>query len=193
VNPQLLIILGVAAFSTSAWMMAHYTLDTNSNGVVAALLVQGVGFAMLMVPLNTLALANIPRHKMTDATGLNSLMRQIGGSIGLAVFATLLSRFGVAGRAAVGNHLVTSNADVLTRMAALRAGMVARGFDSTTAEGMATQLMAGLVARQGMVLAFEKIFLLAGICFLVVLPLVYFLRRPGATAPAKAAELHVEM
>lgn len=193
VSPQLLVVLGVVAFSTSAYMLSHSTLDTNASGVIAALLVQGVGFSMLMVPLNTLALANIPRHKMTDATGLNSLMRQIGGSIGLAVFATLLSRQGVAAREAVGAHLTTSDPAVVARLAALQAGMVQRGFDATTAQAMAMRLLSGTVARQGMVLAFEHLFLLAGICFLFVLPLVFFLRRPGVSAPAKAAELHVEL
>jgi DHA2 family multidrug resistance protein len=193
IPPQLSIMIGVSAFVTSAWMMSHYTLSSNSGSIISALLVQGVGFAFLMVPLNTLALANVPRHKMTDATGLNSLMRQIGGSVGLAVFATQLSRFGVVARASVGAHLSASNPDVTARLAAIQAGLQARGLDPATAQATALRMMNGIVTQQAMVLAFERIFLLAGMCFIAVLPLVFFLRRPNAAAPAHAAELHVEM
>ena len=52
------------------------------------------------MPLTTVALASIPRNKLADATGLNSLVRQIGGSLGLAVFATLMTRYPVQIKAA---------------------------------------------------------------------------------------------
>jgi len=193
-SPQLLVVLGVEAFVTSAMMMGHYTLETSAGGVVAALVVQGVGFACLMVPINTLALAQVPRHKLTDATGLNSLIRQVGGSIGLAVFATLLSRFGVVARASVGQHLTTTDANVNARLSAVANGLAQRGLDPVSAQGAAIRMMSGLVSRQAMVLAFERLFIFAGLCFLLVLPLVYFLRRPGTVpVPARPAELHVEM
>ena len=69
--------------------MSRYTLDTSARSVVGAIVLQGFGFASLFVPLTTVALAHIPRYRLTDATGLNSLLRQIGGSLGLAAFATL--------------------------------------------------------------------------------------------------------
>src|SRR5204862_510108 len=80
-------------FAVSTWQMSHYTLATSPSGVVWALLVQGLGFSFLFVPLTTVALASVPRQRMADATGLNSLMRQLGGSIGLATFATLMTRY----------------------------------------------------------------------------------------------------
>jgi DHA2 family multidrug resistance protein len=192
-NPQAVVAAGVAAFVLSAWMMGHYTLATSARGVVAALLVQGVGFALLMVPVNTLALASIPRHKLTDATGLNSLMRQIGGSVGIAAFATMLSRYGVEARASVGAHLTASDPGVAARLAALQAGLVSRGLDAVSAEAGALRVMGGLVARQAMTLAFERLFLLAGLCFLCVLPAVFFLRRPKVAPVGPAPDLHVEL
>jgi len=56
------------------------------------------------------------------------------------------------------------------------------------------KLMSGLVARQAMVLAFERLFIFAGLCFLVVLPLTFFLRRPGMVPVApRPADVHVEI
>jgi DHA2 family multidrug resistance protein len=179
---RLVVSAGVLTFVFSAWQMSHYTLQTTSEGVIAALLVQGFAFSLLMVPLNTLALASIPRHKLTDATGLNSLVRQIGGSIGLAVFATILQRSTVRASAAVRAHVAAVDPDVQLRVAAIKAGLISRGIDATTATGMADGMLAGQVARQGAVLAFEHIFLLAGICFLAVVPFAYFLKPPKVAA-----------
>ena len=93
VQPRILVMIGVVLVALSAYEMSRYTLDTSSHSVVAAIILQGFGFALLFVPLTTVALASIPRFRMTDATGLNSLLRQIGGSLGLAAFATLLPHF----------------------------------------------------------------------------------------------------
>ncbi len=193
INPQVLISLGVAAFVISAYMMSHYTLNTTASGVVAALMVQGLGFAFLMVPINTLALGNIPRHKLTDATGLNSLLRQIGGSIGIALFATLLSRSAVHSRASVADHLVSSDPAVLARLAGTQAALMQRGLDAASAQALAMRSLQGTVIQQGMVIAFEHLFFVAGLCFLLVIPFIFFLRRPAAAQPAPAAEMHVEL
>jgi DHA2 family multidrug resistance protein len=128
------------------------------------------------------ALALIPRHKMTDATGLNSLFRQIGGSVGLAIFATTLSHYGVQSRASMSAHITEVRPEVVQRLAATQAGMMQRGFDAVTGKAMGVMSLYGSVARQGMVLAFDKIFLLAGMCFLCVIPLAFFLKRPDNDA-----------
>ena len=92
--------------------MSHYTLETSERQVILPLLIQGVGFACLFVPLTTVALSSIDRRKLADATGLNSLVRQIGGSFGLAVFATLMSRYPVQIKAAIGAHITAGRPEV---------------------------------------------------------------------------------
>ncbi len=92
--------------------MSHYTLDTSAHSVMAAIVLQGFGFAALFVPLTTVALASIPRYRLTDATGLNSLLRQIGGSLGLAAFATLLPHFEQTARVGLIAHLVPGRPEV---------------------------------------------------------------------------------
>src|SRR4029079_19042778 len=93
VPPRVLVIIGVLLVAFSAYLMSHYTLATSSRSVVSAIMIQGFGFAAIFVPLTTVALAGIPLYRLTDATGLNSLLRQIGGSLGLAAFPTLLPHF----------------------------------------------------------------------------------------------------
>ncbi|MGC4083518.1 MAG: DHA2 family efflux MFS transporter permease subunit [Vicinamibacterales bacterium] len=120
-SPQVFIATGVILFSTSSWMLSHLTLASGQSDIVIPLIIQGFAFACLFVPLTTLALANVPRHKMADATGLSSLMRQIGGAIGLAIFSTLIGNFAVVARGGIDPHLTATRPEVWQRLQLMQA------------------------------------------------------------------------
>jgi MFS transporter, DHA2 family, multidrug resistance protein len=185
VQPRILVSLGVLMVAFSTYLMAHYTLDTSARTVTGAIIIQGFGFASLFVPLTTVAMMGIPRYRLADAAGLNSLVRQIGGSLGLAAFATLLPRFVAAARTGLVAHVVAGSPGVIDRLGRMQQGLIGRGIDPGDATGAARRLLGGLVERQATVLAFERLFLLAGVAFLFVLPLGLFLRPPRGAAPAK--------
>ena len=189
VQPRILVIIGVLLVSLSAVLMSHYTLATSSHSVVFAIMLQGLGFASLFVPLTTVALAGIPRYRMTDATGLNSLVRQIGGSIGLAAFATLLPHFVTAAQSGLAAHIDPGRPEVLARLRMLQAGLAAKGLAPAAAREGALRILDGTVAQQASVLGFERMFIVAGVAFLAVIPFALFLRRP-AGAPQKKIDLH---
>jgi DHA2 family multidrug resistance protein len=178
VQPRILVSFGVGLVALSTYMMSHYTLDTGAHTVAGAIIVQGLGFASLFVPLTAVALSSIPRFKLSDATGLNSLLRQIGGSLGLAAFATLLPRFQAAAQLGVSSHLVAGGAQVTARLGQIEQGLVARGLDPGSAHAAAGRMLGGLVARQATVIAFERMFLMAGVAFLFILPLAFLLKPP---------------
>jgi DHA2 family multidrug resistance protein len=191
VSPRVVIAFGICLFAVTAWMMGHFTLATDTHDVVVVLMIQGVAFSCLFIPLTTLALASIPRHRLADASGLNSLLRQVGGSVGLAVFATLLSRYASRMRETMIQHVNSASTAATTRFAGLSAALRAQGIDASAAQGVSARAIDGIVRQQAMVLSFEKLFYLAGICFLCVLPLVFLLRAvpPGG----EKIEVHVEM
>jgi MFS transporter, DHA2 family, multidrug resistance protein len=191
VSPRLVIAFGVICFSIGAYQMSQFTLETSQWNVISSILIQGIGFACLFVPLTTVALSTIPKARLSDATGLNSLLRQIGGSVGLASFATLLSRYAVQARSSISAHIVAERPEVWNRLQMLQRVIQGQGLDPNTSHAMAIGALTGDVARQGMNMAFDKIFLLAGILFLVVLPLLIFLKAPDLDAPK--AEVHLDM
>lgn len=196
VSPRVFVACGVALFVFSAWQMSHYTLETSATGIVTTLAIQGIAFSCLWVPLTTVALSTIPRHKMADATGSNSLVRQIGASVGLAMFATFLSRSGVLARGALASHVTLLRPEAAARVSALRIAMGSRvGVDAGSAGNLVERVIDGLVRQQSMVLAFERAFLMAGIAFLAVLPLLWFLRTPEGEAdagPPRKVEVHID-
>jgi DHA2 family multidrug resistance protein len=192
VSPRLVVALGVILFVISAYQMSHYTLETSSGGIVAALLIQGAGFACLFVPLTTVAISKIPRNKLADATGSNSLVRQIGGSVGVAIFATLQARAVVTARHGIVAHLNPGNPEVMARLSATARSFGARGgLDATSARSGASAMLDFIVTRQATVLSFEKMFLLAGIVFMLILPLLFFLKTGGK--PAEKIDVHLDM
>jgi DHA2 family multidrug resistance protein len=196
VPPRVFVGLGVVLFCISAFQMSHYTLDTSASGVVSTLFFQGLAFSFLWVPLTTVALSTISRHKLADATGSNSLVRQISGSVGLAIFATILSRQETTARAGLAAHLYAGRPEVIARLAMDQQLLAGRGgLDATTAGRASLGMMELLVDRQATVLAFEKMFLLSGILFALVLPLLFFLKAPKAMKADKAApaDVHVEI
>jgi DHA2 family multidrug resistance protein len=189
-SPRVVIAFGILLFGYSAWLMGHYTLATSTHDVVVVLMIQGVAFSCLFIPLTTLALVSIPRHRLADATGLNSLLRQVGGSVGLAVFATLLSRFATHARNGLLGQLSSANQQLTMRSAAITKMMAGRGADPAAARAASARMIDGIVRQQAMVLSFEKLFYLSGICFLCVLPLVFLLR---AVPTGEKIDVHLEM
>ncbi|HEX6836027.1 MAG TPA: DHA2 family efflux MFS transporter permease subunit, partial [Polyangia bacterium] len=193
IQPRIVVGFGILCFTVSTWFMSHYTLETSEQQLLVPLIIQGVGFACLWVPLATVALSTIDRRKMADATGLNSLVRQIGGSLGLAIFATLMTRYPVQIKAAIGAHLTAGRPEVAQRLAAMTQLLIGKGYDAESARMAAQRALGGIVAKQAMMMTFEKMFLMAGVAFLFVLPLLYFLKSPSHGDQVAKPDVHVEM
>jgi DHA2 family multidrug resistance protein len=193
IQPRIVVGFGILCFTVSTWFMSHYTLQTSEKQLLMPLIIQGVGFACLWVPLATVALSTIDRRKMADATGLNSLVRQIGGSLGLAIFATLMTRYPVQIKAAIAAHITAGRPEVTQRIGAMTQLLISRGYDAASARMAAQRALGGIVAQQAMMMTFEKMFLMAGVAFLFVLPLLYFLKSPNHGDGAVKPDVHVEM
>jgi DHA2 family multidrug resistance protein len=176
VPPRVLVALGVCFVAVGSLDMGRFTLQTSTPGIIAALLLQGVGFSLLFVPLTTVALSHVARTQFADASGLNSLVRQFGGSTGLAIYGTMLDQYATRARTALGVHVDLHRPEVVQRLAMITNGLVARGMDVATAKAAAVKALAGTVAQQAMVIAFEKDFMLTGLMMLTLLPLTLLLR-----------------
>jgi MFS transporter, DHA2 family, multidrug resistance protein len=188
VSPRLLVALGLVCVALGSLDMGRFTLQTSDTGIIATLLLQGVGFSLLFVPLTTVALSHVARTQLTDASGLNSLVRQFGGSAGLAIYGTLLEQYTTRARAALAVHVDPYRPEVAQRLDLMTRGMIGRGMDAATAKAAALKALAGTVARQGAMIAFEKTFMLTGFMMLTLLALVFFLRSKDHETAGQARE-----
>jgi MFS transporter, DHA2 family, multidrug resistance protein len=183
-----LVVAGVAIFMYSMWQMAHFTTQTGGGDFFWPLVLRGIGLGLVFVPLTNLALAELPMSLIPNGTGMFNLMRQLGGSIGIALSATLLTRLEAQNRAVLMEHVTRFNDAARAHLATLTSGLIARGVPPTMAEMRALGIMNGEVTQQALMMSFEKLFLLFGWSFALALPLLLLMRKGrGFTGGGDAA------
>jgi MFS transporter, DHA2 family, multidrug resistance protein len=91
VDNRLIILFGLLLTAVSMWQMTRFSLYMGMEPIILSGLIQGFGLGCTFVPLNTIALSNLPRHILTQGTALRSLMRNLGGSVGISVLVALLA------------------------------------------------------------------------------------------------------
>jgi DHA2 family multidrug resistance protein len=120
--------------------------------------IQGMSLGLIFVPLTTISMDPIPKETMGNATSLFNLMRNIGGSVGIALSTTMLSRRAQANLALLGAHITIYDPNARSFLEGLRGSLVARGVDLATATQQAQAMAFGLLARQATMLAFVGVF-----------------------------------
>ena len=91
VDNRLIILFGLLLTAVSMWQMTQFSLYMGMEPVLGSGLLQGFGLGCTFVPLNTIALSNLPRHILTQGTALRSLMRNLGGSVGISILEARLT------------------------------------------------------------------------------------------------------
>ena len=188
VPPAATIAFGGVLFAIGNYKLAHITLESSTRDMLLPMIVTGFGFACLLIPLTTASLSKVARADLADASGLNSFVRQIGGSIGLTLFATKLSDYTKAGVVSVGAHVSSLRLEATDALNGTARFLMSAGHDAVSAQQASLASIYGRVARQASVLAFDKIFLLQSIAFVAILPLLLFLRVERVSG-----DTHVEL
>jgi DHA2 family multidrug resistance protein len=133
---------------------------------------------MLFVPLTTITMDPISNESMGNATSIFNLMRNVGGSTGIAASQTLMARGRQTHTNILGTHVTAYNPVTQERLRQLQAALVSRGTDPATATQRAHGVLWMAVQQQASILTFNDIFCLFGIILLILVPLSYAMRRP---------------
>ena len=149
--------------------------------------VQGMSMGLLFVPLTTVTMANIPREKMGNATSLFNLMRNLGGSVGIAATSTMLARDQVRVATAIGTHVTQHDAEHAVTNPGDGQRVHGGRIDAVTALSRAQAALMGELHRQATMISFVHIFQLLGGLFILLSPLVLLMRKPkGGAGPVAA-------
>lgn len=185
-DPRWVIGAGCLLSAIAMALMAGLTLEATFWQVALPRFIQGFGIGLIFVPLATLALGAVPPREVGHASGLFNFIRTVGGSLGIAVMATLLERGAQGHRARLVEHVSLYEPEVWHRLQALAATFAAQGADPVTAEQRAWALLDATVQRQALLLAFLDDFRYLALVFLGVLPLLLGLGRARPPTPAPA-------
>jgi DHA2 family multidrug resistance protein len=136
--------------------------------------------AFLFVPINTAAFHFVERDKINNATGLINLARNLGGSFGIAMVTTLLTRRAQHHQTALVSHLTPTDPEYQSALAGAARLLTQKGSDPVQASRQAQGLIYGQLQRQSTMLGFIDVFHLMGIVFLCMIPLMLFMKKVKA-------------
>jgi DHA2 family multidrug resistance protein len=187
VAPKYLIGVGMSAVALAMWHMMSLSPDADFSFFAWARVYQTIGMPLLFIPITSASYAGVPADKSSEASALVNVSRNLGGSIGVSIAGTMLARGTQVHQAYLTDHLAASSASY---QAAVQHASTLLGQQGAAPSGAASQALALIgqtVTQQATLLAYIDVFYSYVILAAVLVPIAFFLLRPGqARAPAGA-------
>ena len=174
---RLLMAFGFVLLGYSTWMLGQINLAIGMGSVVMPNVISGFAMGFIFVPLTTMSLSRLRKQEMGNATGIYNLMRNIGGSIGIATVTTLLVRGSQVHQSYLAANAGTGNPVAGGLVSGLQAKLFAQGADAFTAHQKALGTIYRSVQQQSSLLAYMDNFHLMAFLALLCIPLLLLFRR----------------
>ena len=184
IDPRRIMAVGLILGAVTMFQLAGLNLNAGYWDIFWPQVLQGVALACLMIPIMTVSVSHIPREKMGNATSIVNLMRNIGGSFGIAVMTTLLARRGQLHHSHLAANISAYDRETRLALYGLKAWFQSRGADAHTAADRAYRAIYAYVQQHAAMLAFVEAFWVMAIIFLAMIPFIFLMR--GRRAPAAA-------
>lgn len=165
-EPRIIIFAGIIICTFGIWASTNYSLNINTWWLVWPMIVQGFGMSLIFVPLATIAFSTLEPHHRTEAAGMYSLLRTIGGSIGISIAITIFSRRSQVFWNELGGSINVFNPAVYQFL---------KPFHLTPESSLGSALLSGQLAQQSSMLAFVNVYAFIAIAFLMMAPMVFIL------------------
>ncbi len=176
-DPRLEIGIGLALFALGAWSMGGLNQYAGYWDIFWPRSIQGFALGFLFVPLTTAALSGISRGAMANATGLYTLVRQLGGSLGIAILEVIETR-----REDYAQSIFAANIT-------LSRGPIAQMVQGAQNQAHAIAGLSAMVVQDATVVGYDYVFRFCAIVFVLSIPTVLLLRKPGAATSSEAVAL----
>ena len=183
-----LVALGfIGFFLYSLWMHNLLTPDTSSEAMFWPLVLRGMGLGLLFVPITTLALSTLKGSEIGEGAAFTGMMRQLGGSFGIAIITTMISRWNQQHRIDLIPNLSAVNPQTQQQVNGLQQMFMGKGFSFNEALDRAYQVLEGKIMLQGTVLTYMDVFLYLGILFLLCVPFHLMLKKGAGKVDTSSA------
>ncbi len=164
---------GMFLFFVFCWLMSKSTLSSGTDDFFWPLVIRGFGMALLFVPLTTLAVQDLKGPEIGQGSGLNNMMRQLGGSFGIAALTTLIHTRAGFHRSSLLANINDYNPAFTDRLNGLINNFMAKGSSFLDAKIMAMKAIEGIVTKQTLLLTYSDAYWVAGMVMLCSIPLLY--------------------
>lgn len=176
VDERLLGVLGLICLGISGLMFGFLSLQISMINIIIPNLIFGIGMALSFIPLTTLSMNTLHNDQMTNASGVQNLLKNIGGAIGTSIVATMLSRFGQVHQYSMVEHLNPLNPVFHTKVHTVKMAL-AQYMHISVAEIKANYLMYAQLLQQSNLWAFMDAFRIFGLVALIIIPIVFLLDK----------------
>ena len=175
-DPRIVLSSGFLLFAASTFLTSRISIEWRFDELLVPQMLRGIGIMCCIVSISNTAFATLPADQLKDGPGLFTLMRNLGGALGLALVNTIsLERFNLHwGRLA--ESVNPARPEIGARLDMMRELAVQRGFADPDAA--AVRMMAGQVAEQALVMSYADAFLLMSVLFTACAGLPFLLKRP---------------
>lgn len=158
------------------WGYKIMTPDTGSDAFFWMLIFRGVALGLLFIPVTTLSLSTLKGREIGEGAAFTGMMRQLGGSFGVALITTFMAQQLTVHRSALASHLDATNPAIQNHVTALQNGFVARGMTPDVALQSAYKAIDYGMTKQAMVLSYMDVFFYIGVMFLICVPFVLMIK-----------------
>lgn len=175
---QILVSLGLFIFFIySFWGYKILTPDTGKDAFFWMLIVRGAGLGLLFIPITSLSLSTLKGQEIGQGAAFTGMMRQLGGSFGIAAITTFIANASQKYRVNLISHLDRTDFAVQQRLQALKGSFIAKGMTPDAAMNAAYKMLDLSVTKQATVLSYMDVFLYLGVIFLVCIPFILFIKE----------------
>jgi DHA2 family multidrug resistance protein len=175
---QVLVAIGMFIFCIfSFWGYRILTPDTSRDAFFWMLIVRGLGMGLLFIPITTLSLSTLKGQQIGQGAAFTGMMRQLGGSFGIALITTFMAHQNIVYRSALVSHTQVDNPITQQRVQGITNSYIAKGMAPDVALKSAYQTIDYMITKQAGVLSYMDVFLWLGIMFLVCIPFVLMVKE----------------
>ena len=180
-KPKYLLPFAFGIFALFTFIMSSIiTPQTGEESFYWPLIIRGVGLGFLFVPLTTMSLGGLQGKDIGSAAGLTAMIRQLGGSFGVAICSTYITHMTVVHRADLIAKATLYDPATRDRLAQLTQGMLAKAGDLVKATNMAYATLEYNITQQATVLTYIDTFQYLGVFFILVIPIIFLARDTAA-------------
>jgi len=181
IEQKYLIALGMLTFFFFCyWGYSILTIDTSKESFFWPLILRGIGMGLLFIPITTLSLSTLKGIEIGKGAAFTGMMRQLGGSFGIAVITTFMAHQNMVHRSSLITQLDNTNAQFSQRVNGLAQTYIQKGLTPDAAMSAAYKAIDFSITKQSNILSYMDIFFYIGVIFLLCIPFIFFIKKKDA-------------
>ncbi|SFK74850.1 drug resistance transporter, EmrB/QacA subfamily [Paenibacillus sp. 1_12] len=177
-------IIGLATLGFTTMELHMLTADTPNHWLNVILTIRAIGIGLVMMPLTTAGMMSIPNDKVGNASPLSNVVRQVAGSMGIALFTSIMSNRQLIHYQHISESVPVDSLAASNVLSAMTGAIYQWGVDTTTASGVAAMNLAGMMQKEALIRGIADTFYISAIPAFLCIPVVFFLRAKKKAAPA---------